>query len=122
MTAAAPDDYSDYWTPSESTGIAFRERVPLRKRDLARALRARAGWGVSKLQLQRQSGCAEEDGEDCFTLVGEGTESIVAPYTFWSKAVTTWYFALWFVLSIGYSVTNKKARSCPTARAPTQQQ
>ena len=102
--AAGAEAYESYWEPHESTGAAFRDRVPLSSfgvRTIVDVLRG-------KYRFQRVPCPGNEDDETCFVLVGGGTESLVAPYSRWTKTVTACYFAVWFALSIGYSITNKQ--------------
>jgi len=52
--------------------------------------------------------CGDHSDDDCYAVCDKQECSIVGTVDQWDRLKITSYFGLWFLLSVGYSVTNKK--------------
>mmetsp|Transcript_37606 Transcript_37606/g.82770 ORF Transcript_37606/g.82770 Transcript_37606/m.82770 type:complete len:438 (+) Transcript_37606:227-1540(+) len=77
-------------------------------------LRSRAPMGLGVLRRFAEGSveidrvpCAAEGSEECYALCDTSECSVVGNADGWDRAKLTVYFGLWYLLSVGYSVTNK---------------
>jgi solute carrier family 35 protein E1 len=90
--------------PDDSTGIVADPQItPLRRRHFAEY----ANGGIRACRFQ----CSDDAGDktEVYGLMNANEKVVLGPVAAWDRARVAFYFALWYVLSVIYSVKNKQA-------------